>query len=118
MQSSNPVTTLIRQGLKLYLQQGAKTSQELYEMAKIPYASLVGSLMYLMVCCRPNITYAMSFIKFMGDLGKTHWESVKVGSKILEAIYRKESHFQEIKKMKEKCCWDMLMQTVHLTLTQ
>ncbi|XP_071901088.1 secreted RxLR effector protein 161-like [Coffea arabica] len=47
-------------------------------MAKVPYANAVGSLMYAMVCTRPNISQAVSVInRFMHDLGKSHSQAVK-----------------------------------------
>lgn len=33
-----------------------KIPEEVQQMSKIPYASIIGSLMYAMVCTRPNIT--------------------------------------------------------------
>ncbi|MCO5582546.1 hypothetical protein L7F22_036443 [Adiantum nelumboides] len=48
------------------------------EMAKIPYASAVGSLMYAMVATRPDIAFAEGVAsRYMSNLGKKHWESVK-----------------------------------------
>ncbi|KAK9078267.1 hypothetical protein SSX86_002324 [Deinandra increscens subsp. villosa] len=34
-----------------------KTEAEVIEMSKVPYANVVGSLMYLMVCSRPDLGY-------------------------------------------------------------
>ncbi|KAL2623059.1 hypothetical protein R1flu_003264 [Riccia fluitans] len=42
-------------------------------MSKVPYESVVGSLMYLMVCTRPNIAYALGKVsKYMVNPGKVH----------------------------------------------
>ena len=42
-------------------------------MAKIPYANVVGSLIYVMVCTRPDIAYSMSLVsRFMSNPGKVH----------------------------------------------
>nr|GFA46938.1 hypothetical protein [Tanacetum cinerariifolium] len=47
-------------------------------MSKVPYANAVGSLMYLMVCTRPNIAYAVSIVsRYLANPGKSHWEAVK-----------------------------------------
>jgi ATP-binding cassette subfamily B (MDR/TAP) protein 1 len=36
--------------------------EERDEMKKVPYASAVGSLMYAMVCTRPDIAHAVSVV--------------------------------------------------------
>ncbi|GKB63852.1 retrovirus-related pol polyprotein from transposon TNT 1-94, partial [Tanacetum coccineum] len=47
-------------------------------MSKVPYANAVGSLMYLMVCTRPDIAYAVSVVsRYLANPGKNHWEAVK-----------------------------------------
>ena len=47
-------------------------------MSRVPYASAVGSLMYAMVCTRPDITHAVGVLsRFMSKLGKEHWIPVK-----------------------------------------
>nr|GFA45998.1 retrovirus-related Pol polyprotein from transposon TNT 1-94 [Tanacetum cinerariifolium] len=47
-------------------------------MSKVPYANAVGSLMYLMVCTRPDIAYAVSVVsRYLANIGKNHWEAVK-----------------------------------------
>ena len=39
-----------------------KTSEEKVYMEKVPYASAVGSLMYVMFCTRPDICYAVGIV--------------------------------------------------------
>ncbi|KAL2621793.1 hypothetical protein R1flu_001998 [Riccia fluitans] len=47
-------------------------------MSKIPYESAVGSLMYLMVCTRQDIAYALGKVsKYNANPRKVHWEAVK-----------------------------------------
>ncbi|GJR15593.1 retrovirus-related pol polyprotein from transposon TNT 1-94 [Tanacetum coccineum] len=47
-------------------------------MAKVPYASAVGSVICTMVCTRPNIAHAVGVVsRFMSNLGREHWEAVK-----------------------------------------
>ena len=47
-------------------------------MSHVPYASAVDSLMYAMVCTRPNVAHAVGvFSRFMSKLGKEHWTTVK-----------------------------------------
>ena len=45
---------------------------------RIPYVSAVGSLMYVMVCTRPDIAYAVGMVsRFLSNPGKEHWIAVK-----------------------------------------
>jgi hypothetical protein len=47
-------------------------------MYKVPYACGVGSLMYAMVCTRPDIAYAVSVVsRFMSKPRKEHWKVVQ-----------------------------------------
>src|SRR4051812_3675682 len=47
-------------------------------MNSIPYANIVGSLMYVMVCTRPDIAYAVSLVsRYMANPGKAHWQALK-----------------------------------------
>jgi hypothetical protein len=40
-------------------------------MSRVPYSSAVGTLMYVMVCTRPDIAHAMGVLrKYMNNLGK------------------------------------------------
>ena len=52
--------------------------QEEDEMSQVSYASALRSVMYAIVCTRPDLTYAVSIVSwFMSNPGKQHWEAVK-----------------------------------------
>jgi hypothetical protein len=54
------------------------TQEEEEDMSHVMYANAVGSLMYAMVCTRPDIAHAMGFLsRYMSKLGKEHWTAVK-----------------------------------------
>ena len=47
-------------------------------MFKIPYSSAVGSLMYAMVCTRPDIAHAMGVVsRYLNNPRKEHWKEVQ-----------------------------------------
>ena len=47
-------------------------------MKKKPYSSVVGSLMYAMICTRPDIAYAVGVVsRFLANPGNEHWVAVK-----------------------------------------
>ena len=47
-------------------------------MARVPYASAVGSLMYAMLCTRPDICFAVGMVsRYQSNLGPIHWQAVK-----------------------------------------
>lgn len=55
-----------------------KTAEEMEYMSRSPYSSVVGSIMYAMVCTRPDLAQAISVVsKFMAKLGKEYWQTVK-----------------------------------------
>ena len=44
----------------------------------MPYASVVGSLMYVMACTRPDIAHAVEVVsRFLSNPGKEHWAAMK-----------------------------------------
>ena len=47
-------------GIKLSKSQCPITKDEREHMDKIPYASSIGSIMYAMLCTRPDVSYALS----------------------------------------------------------
>ena len=65
-------------GVRLFVEQCPKTEEEEEDMFCIPYASVVCSLTYAMVCTRPNIAHAVGvLISYMSKLGNEHWTTVK-----------------------------------------
>lgn len=47
-------------------------------MDRVPYASLVGSSIFAMVCTRPDIAYSVGVLsRFMANPGQAHWEAAK-----------------------------------------
>ena len=47
-------------------------------MARVPYASVVGSLIYDMMCTRPDISQTVSMVsRYMHNSGKDHWLAMK-----------------------------------------
>ncbi|KAK8715893.1 hypothetical protein V6N13_043218 [Hibiscus sabdariffa] len=47
-------------------------------MSQIPYASAIGSIMYAMICTRPDLSYALSMTsRYQANPGDGHWVAVK-----------------------------------------
>ena len=63
-------------------------------MSKVPYASVVGSLMYVMVCSRPDISHAVGVVsRYMSHPGIEHWNAVKWILRYLRGKTNKCLHF-------------------------
>ncbi|KAK9218344.1 hypothetical protein WN943_006981 [Citrus x changshan-huyou] len=55
-----------------------RNEAERKEMSRVPYASAVGSLMFVMICTRPDIVQAVGVIsRYMANLGGECWIAVK-----------------------------------------
>ena len=58
---------------------GPKTSEEIRKMSNVPYSTFVGSLMYTMLCTRPDICYAVGIVScYQENLGMAHWKAVQM----------------------------------------
>ena len=56
----------------------ATTDEQKAEMQNVPYANVVGSLLYLANGTRPDIAYAVGEVaRFMKNPGVIHWKAVK-----------------------------------------
>ena len=62
MQNSKKGLLPFRHGVPLFDDQRPKTFEEEKTMRQVPYASAVGSLMYAMLCTRPDICYSVGIV--------------------------------------------------------
>ena len=70
--------TPLAQHFKFSSSQKPQDERERKEMEVIPYANMIGSVMYAMVCTRPDIAQAVSLTStFMADPGREHWLALK-----------------------------------------
>ncbi|XP_050255054.1 secreted RxLR effector protein 161-like [Quercus robur] len=78
MQNSKKGLLPFRHGFPLFDDQRTKTLEEEKTMRQVPYASAVGSLMYAMLCTRPDICYSVGIVsRYQPNPGPKHWEAVK-----------------------------------------
>ena len=72
------------------------TSKEVQRMSRISYASTIGSLMYVMLCTRFDIAFAMSVTnKYQLNPDKEHWIAVK---NILKYLRRTKDLFLSLEE--------------------
>ncbi|CAL1383495.1 unnamed protein product [Linum trigynum] len=78
MSKAKAVSTPLGGHLKLSVKHCPTSDEEKEAMKNVPYASIVGSLMYAMVCTRPDIAHAVGIVsRFLSNPGKEHWRAVK-----------------------------------------
>ncbi|CAL1356411.1 unnamed protein product [Linum trigynum] len=78
MSSAKPLNTPSASNVHLSSAYAPQLEAEKEYMSRVPYASAVGSLMYAMVCTRPDLAHAVSVVsRFMIQPGKEHWQAVK-----------------------------------------
>ncbi|KAE8665697.1 Esterase/lipase/thioesterase family protein isoform 2 [Hibiscus syriacus] len=78
MQDCKPISTPLPINFKLSSSMSPSSEEERMEMSRVPYASAVGSLMFAMICTRPNIAQAVGVVsRYMANPGKEHWNIVK-----------------------------------------
>lgn len=78
MDNAKAVSSPLANHFRLSSKQSPSTEKEKASMQRVPYASAVGSLMYAMVCTRPDIAHAVGVVsRFLSNPGKEHWIAVK-----------------------------------------
>ncbi|KAK8708348.1 hypothetical protein V6N13_059390 [Hibiscus sabdariffa] len=81
----------MRHGISLSKEMCPSTPQERERMSQIPYASAIGSIMYVMICTRPDLSYPLSMTsRYQANPGESHWTAVK---KILKYLRRTKDVF-------------------------
>ncbi|KAH9723681.1 hypothetical protein KPL70_007198 [Citrus sinensis] len=67
-----------RHGIIFSKDQSPKTSEEIERMRRVSYADVVGSLMYVMLCTRPDICFAVGMVsRYQFNPGPQYWTAVK-----------------------------------------
>ena len=78
MDQAKVVSSPLATHFKLSTKQSPFTAKEMEDMSRVPYASAIGSLMYAMVCTRPDIAHAVGVVShFLSNPGRKHWDAVK-----------------------------------------
>ena len=78
MKNAKLVSTPLASHFRLCAAQSPQSVEEEEYMVKVPYSNAIGSIMYAMVCTRPDISQAVSVVsRYMSRPGKTHWQAVK-----------------------------------------
>jgi len=78
MNNVKPVSVPLASHFKLSSSLCPNSDEEKDYMSRIPYANVVGCLMYAMVCTRPDISHAVGVVsRYMANSGKEHWSAVK-----------------------------------------
>ncbi|GJR03949.1 hypothetical protein Tco_0526933 [Tanacetum coccineum] len=74
----------MQERLDLNKTQGATTPEEVKRMQNVPYASVVGSIMYAVRCTRPDFAFAQNITShFQRNPAEPHWTAVKTILKYL-----------------------------------
>ncbi|GJW46078.1 retrotransposon protein, putative, ty1-copia subclass [Tanacetum coccineum] len=84
MDTSKRGYILMQERLDLNKTQGASTPEEVKRMQNLPYASVVGSIMYDVRSTRPDVAFAQNIIsRFQQNPREPHWTAVKTILKYL-----------------------------------
>ena len=78
MEDTKETATPLAMHFKLSSDQRPKNEIERREMQAIPYANIVGNIMYVMISTRPDVAQAISVTsRFMANFGKQYWLALK-----------------------------------------
>jgi len=76
--SCSPLTTPLPYGLSLFTEDCLANASETEEMRKVPYHKALGSLMWMQVAIRLDLSYPVNLLaRFAHNPGKAHWNTLK-----------------------------------------
>jgi hypothetical protein len=91
MQDSKKCSLPVSHGISLSKKQCPMDPDGQERIRAIPYASAIGSIMYAMICTRPDVSYALSATsRYQLNYGEAHWTIVK---NILKYLRRTKEAF-------------------------
>ncbi|XP_068655789.1 secreted RxLR effector protein 161-like [Aristolochia californica] len=103
MKDCSPSVAPIVKGDMFNLNQCPNNDFEREQMKDIPYASAVGSLMYVQVCTRPDIAFVVGMLgRYQSNPGLDHWRAEKKvmrylqGTKDYMLMYRRADTLEVI----------------------
>ncbi|RVW29585.1 Retrovirus-related Pol polyprotein from transposon TNT 1-94 [Vitis vinifera] len=103
MKDCSPSIAPIVKGDRFNLDQCPKNDLEREKMKNIPYASAVGSLMYVHVCTIPDIAFAVGMLgRYQSNPSIDHWKAAKKvmrylqGTKDYMLMYRRTNNLEVI----------------------
>ncbi|KAL0295041.1 UNVERIFIED_CONTAM: Retrovirus-related Pol polyprotein from transposon TNT 1-94 [Sesamum angustifolium] len=103
MSACSSTAAPIVKGDKFGIHQSPQNSLEENQMKNVPYASVVGSLMYVQVCTRPDIAFAVGMLgRYQSNPGIEHWKAAKKvmrylqGTKDLQLIYKHTENLEVV----------------------
>ncbi len=78
MEGCKPLYVPMQKGTKPTAKMSPTSEKEKMEMSAIPYKKAIGSLLYLAICTRPDIAFAVSSLaQYSANPGCEHWVLVK-----------------------------------------
>ncbi|KAE8713932.1 Detected protein of unknown function [Hibiscus syriacus] len=110
MQDAKPVSTPLGVHFRLSKEQSPKTEEERAHMMKVSYALTIGSLMYAMVCTRPDIAQAVGAVNrrsttgYVYTLGGTAVSWVSQLQKIV-ALSTTEAEYVAVTEASNEMVW-------------
>lgn len=97
MIDAKPVSTPIEPGTKLKRNDDKLIIEK---FKNLPYRELVGALMYLAVCTRPDISHAVSYLsQFNSCYDSTHWSAAKRVLRYLKGTENMGLYFKKDQKL-------------------
>lgn len=78
MSDAQPLSTPLPPGVVLLVDDPPTSQEDILDMKKVPFREALGSLMWLQVATRPDLSYAVNVLsRFANNPGRKHWELLK-----------------------------------------